>query len=245
MTTLEGKIAVVTGAASGIGRAVAERYAREGAMVFGFDCDATGLSGLAGVTAVPCDITDESAVEAAYATVAAAGALDIVVANAGIQLMDGKDAAIADLDIQNWSKTIAVNLTGTFLTVKHGVRAMRGRGGSIIVTGSPTALTGVGSDFTAYSASKAGVHGLARATAKAYAADGIRVNVVVPGHTLTPLVGAIAENPDATAQLLALIPLGRRGVTADVEGIMVFLASDESSYATGGTFVVDGGMTTI
>lgn len=192
-----------------------------------------------------CDITDESSVVMAYAQVATSGPPDVVVANAGIQLMDGRDTAIADLDIQYWNQTIAANLTGTFLTVKHGVRAMRDQGGSIIITGSPTALTGVGSDFTAYSSSKAGVHGLARAVAKAYAPDGIRVNIVVPGHTLTPLVGAIADDPEATARLLQLVPLGRRGVTADVEGIMLFLASDESSYATGATFVVDGGMTTV
>jgi len=245
MPALDGKSALVTGAASGIGRAVAERFVAEGARVFALDRDAAALAGIPGVVALACDIADESAVRGAYAEIAETAALDIVVANAGIQLMGGLDAPVADLELENWARTIAVNLTGTFLTLKHAVRAMRGRGGSIVVTGSPTAITGVGSDFTAYSSSKGGVHALARATAAAYAPEGIRVNIVVPGHTVTPLVSAIADEPERTAELLGLIPLGRRGATADVEGIMVYLASDESSYATGATFVVDGGMTTL
>ena len=166
----------------------------------------------------------------------------MVVANAGIQLF-GRDAAIADLELDVWRRTIDVNLTGTFLTVKHAVRSMQGRGGSIIVTGSPTGLTGIGASFTAYSTSKAGVHGLTRTVATAYASAGIRINTVVPGHTATPLVSTIVEDADATAKMVARIPLGRRGTTDDVEGIMLFLASDASAYATGGTFVVDGGLT--
>jgi NAD(P)-dependent dehydrogenase (short-subunit alcohol dehydrogenase family) len=244
MTALDGKVAVVTGAASGIGRAVATRFVAEGAVVFGFDRDAVGLETLNGVSGVVVDISDESSVSAAFERVTwEAGPLDVIVANAGVQLI-GEDAAIADLDLDVWQRTLSINLTGTFLTLKHAVRGMT-RGGSVIVTGSPTALTGVGSDFAAYSSSKGGVHALTRAVAQAYARDGIRANIVVPGHTLTPLVEAIADDPKLTEELLALIPLGRRGATADVEGIMVYLASDESAYATGATFTVDGGMTTL
>ena len=169
---------------------------------------------------------------------------DVVVANAGVQLF-GQDAQIADLDLEVWQRTIAINLTGAFLTVKHAVRAMLGRGGSIIVTGSPTALNGEGKDFTAYSSSKAGMHGMARAVAAAYATRGIRVNTVVPGYTETPLVSAISTDATDRAAIISRIPIGCPGTAVDVEGIMVYLASDESSYATGAIFRVDGGMTSL
>jgi NAD(P)-dependent dehydrogenase (short-subunit alcohol dehydrogenase family) len=247
---LEGKTALVTGAGSGIGRQVATRFADEGARVVFTDRDAAAAKAAAGdrdgTLAVEMDIADERSVEAGYAAARAAGfAPDVVVANAGVQLF-GQDAPIADLDLAVWQRTIAVNLTGTFLTVKHAVRAMLdGGGGSIIVTGSPTGLNGEGKDFTAYSSSKAGGHGMARAVAAAYAAQGIRVNTVVPGYTETPLVTAISGDPDDRAAIVSRIPLGRPGTAADVEGIMVYLASDESGYATGAIFRVDGGMTTL
>jgi 3-oxoacyl-[acyl-carrier protein] reductase len=192
------------------------------------------------------DITDEPSVEAAFDVLAAdRWAPDVVVANAGVQLF-GLDAPAADLDLAVWRRTIDVNLTGTFLTVKHAVRSMLSTGGgSIILTGSPTGLNGEGRDFTAYSASKAGIHGLARTVAGAYADRGIRVNTVVPGYTETALVSAISSDPAARAAIVGRIPLGRAGTPRDVEGIMVFLASDDSAFATGALFTIDGGMTTI
>ncbi|ROS20857.1 NAD(P)-dependent dehydrogenase (short-subunit alcohol dehydrogenase family) [Rathayibacter sp. PhB127] len=246
---LTGKTALVTGAGSGIGRAVAERFAREGARVAFTDRDLAAAENAAAAfpdsVAVQLDVSDESSVEQAFARLAADGfAVDVVVANAGVQLF-GQDAKIADLELEVWRRTIDINLTGTFLTVKHAVRAMRGRGGSIALTGSPTGLNGEGQDFTAYSSSKAGMHGLARTVAAAYAGEGIRVNTVVPGYTETPLVTAISGDAEARAAITSRIPLGRPGSAADVEGIMVYLASDESSYATGALFRVDGGMTTL
>ncbi|NQX12126.1 SDR family oxidoreductase [Microbacteriaceae bacterium VKM Ac-2855] len=246
---LNGKNALITGAGSGIGRAVAERFAREGARVAFSDRDLTAAQGaadgFADAVAVELDISDESSVEAAFAQLAAEGrAPDVVVANAGVQLF-GQDAKIADLALETWRRTIDINLTGTFLTVKHAVRAMLGRGGSIVLTGSPTGLNGEGQDFTAYSSSKAGIHGLGRTVAAAYAGEGIRVNTVVPGYTETPLVTAISGDAEARAAIVSRIPIGRPGSAADVEGIMVYLASDESSYATGALFRVDGGMTTL
>jgi NAD(P)-dependent dehydrogenase (short-subunit alcohol dehydrogenase family) len=247
---LVGKTALVTGAASGIGLAVARRFAAEGATVLFADRDAAGAERAAAdvggtASALPMDITDEASVIAAFAAVVDKGlTVDVVVANAAVQLF-GADAPIAELELETWERTIGVNLTGTFLTVKHAVRAMRGRGGSIILTGSPTGLNGEGADFTAYSTSKAGIHGLARTVAAAYAAEGIRVNTVVPGYTETPLVTAISGDDEARAAIVSRIPLGRPGTPADVEGIMVFLASDDASYATGSLFRVDGGMTTL
>lgn len=247
---LAGRTALVTGAGSGIGRRVAARFVAEGARVVFTDRDGDAATaaagGLDGALAVALDVADERSVEAGFAAAAGAGfAPDVVVANAGVQLF-GQDAPVADLDLDVWQRTIAVNLTGTFLTVKHAVRALLAQGGgSIVVTGSPTGLNGEGRDFTAYSSSKAGVHGLVRTVAAAYAARGIRVNTVVPGYTETPLVTAISSNPDDRASVVSRIPLGRPGRPEDVEGIMVFLASDESSYATGALFRVDGGMSTL
>jgi NAD(P)-dependent dehydrogenase (short-subunit alcohol dehydrogenase family) len=246
---LVGKTALVTGAGSGIGRQVATRFATEGARVVFTDRDFAAVAEAAGdrpdTLAMEMDISSEASVRAGFAEASAAGfAPNVVVANAGVQLF-GQDAQIADLELDVWQRTIAINLTGTFLTVKHAVRAMLGRGGSIIVTGSPTGLNGEGKDFTAYSSSKAGVHGMARAVAAAYATRGIRVNTVVPGYTETSLVTAISEDPAERAAIISRIPMGRPGTSADVEGIMVYLASDESSYATGAMFRVDGGMSTL
>src|SRR5690606_21384479 len=144
---------------------------------------------------VRMDVSDEASVLRAFASLTAEGyAPDVLVVSAGVQLF-GKDAPIADLELDVWKRTIDINLTGAFLSVKHGVRAMLGRGGSIILIGSPTALNGEGQAFTAYSSSKAGMHGLGRAVAGAYASDGIRVNTIVPGYTETPLVSAISSDP--------------------------------------------------
>lgn len=246
---LVGKTALVTGAGSGIGQRVAARFAAEGARVVFSDRDVDAAVAAAGASkdtlAVEMDIADEASVESGFATARSAGFdPDVVVANAGVQLF-GQDAQIADLDLDVWQRTIAINLTGTFLTVKHAVRSMLHRGGSIILTGSPTGLNGEGKDFTAYSSSKAGMHGLARAVAAAYASRGIRVNTVVPGYTETPLVTAISSDPADREAIISRIPLGRPGRPEDVEGIMTYLASDESSYATGAIFRVDGGMTSL
>ncbi|MDN3496851.1 SDR family NAD(P)-dependent oxidoreductase [Planococcus sp. APC 4015] len=250
MTRLTGRTALITGSATGIGFAVAERFVAEGARVVVADRDAAAAAAAvetlgARARAAVLDISDEASVEAAFAELVADGwSPDVVIANAGVQLF-GLDAPVADLDLDVWKRTLDVNLTGTFLTVKHAVRAMLESGGSIILTGSPTGLTGEGRDFTAYSTSKAGIHGLARTAAAAYADRGIRVNTVVPAYTETSLVTTITSDPEARAAIIGRIPLGRAGAPDDVAGIMVFLASDDGAFATGALFAVDGGMTTI
>lgn len=252
MSRLLGKTALITGAGSGIGRAVAERFAREGARVVIADRDEAAANAVAlelgaeVARAAVVDIANEDAVKAAFEDLDATGwGPNVVVANAGVQLF-GHDAKIADLDLAVWQRTIDINLTGAFLTVKYSVKSMlKHGGGSIILTGSPTALNGEGADFTAYSTSKAGMHGMARTVAAAYAKDNIRVNTVVPGYTETTLVSAIINDPESRAAIISRIPLGRAGAPRDVEGVMVFLASDDAAFATGATFQVDGGMTTI
>lgn len=247
---LLGKTALVTGAASGIGLAVASRFVREGATAYFADRNIPGIESAARATEsetalpLPMDVSDEASVEAGYRKIAESHQLDIVVANAGVQLF-GQDAVVGDLSLEVWEKTMSINLRGAFLTLKHAVRAFGRRGGSIICTGSPTAVVGVGRSFSAYSSSKAGIHGLARTVAADYAHAGIRVNTVVPGYTETPLVKAIADDPAERAVLVNATPLGRPGLASDLEGIMVYLASDESSYATGGLFSVDGGLTAV
>lgn len=256
MTRLDSTTALVTGAASGIGFAVASRFAREGARVVIADRDAAAgdravseitASGTSSqVRAATVDISDEAAVQAMFAELGESGwSPNVVVANAGVQLF-GHDAKIADLDLAVWQHTVDINFTGTFLTLKHAVRSMLTTGGgSIIITGSPTGLRGEGNDFTAYSATKAGLHGLTRTVAAAYAADGIRVNTVVPAYTETPLVSTISEDPSERSAIVGRIPLGRAGTPRDVEGIMVFLASEDGAFATGSLFAVDGGMTAL
>ena len=251
MGSLEGKTVLVTGGAAGIGKAVAERFIAEGARVIIADRDALAANAVvkqhgASAIAVVMDISNEGLVEKTFAGLENMGwSPNVVVANAGVQLF-GQDAMISDLEVEVWQKTLEVNLTGTFLTIKHSIRAMlKNGGGSIIVTGSPTALNGEGKDFTAYSASKAGVHGMVRAVANAYSRDNIRVNTVVPGYTETPLVAAITNDPKSRESIVGRIPLGRAGQANDVAGIMVYLASDDSAFATGAEFVVDGGMTNL
>jgi NAD(P)-dependent dehydrogenase (short-subunit alcohol dehydrogenase family) len=248
---LAGKTALITGAAAGIGRTVADRFAREGARVVYADRDSEAAGEAASrageqAVAVGMDVSEESSVASAFALLSERAWLpDVVVANAGVQLF-GEDAEVADLDVAVWRRTIDVNLTGAFLTLKYAVRGMLELGGgSIILTGSPTAVRGEGSDFTAYATSKAGVHGLGRTVAAAYAARGIRVNTVGPAYTETGLVRTITDDPEARSAIISRIPMGRAGTPADLEGVMVFLASDESAFATGAVFAVDGGMTTL
>ena len=234
----------------GIGLAVATRFVHEGARVILADRDGDGANRAAAALgenarAVTMDISDENAVVAAFAQLEDGWAPDVVVANAGVQLF-GQDAQAADLNLDIWRRTIDINLTGTFLTVKHAVRSMlQHGGGSIILTGSPTGVNGEGKDFTAYSATKAGIHGLGRTVAAAYADRGIRVNTVQPAYTETPLVAAISEDPESRAAIISRIPIGRAGTPEDVAGIMVYLASDDGAFATGAIFQVDGGMTSL
>jgi 3-oxoacyl-[acyl-carrier protein] reductase len=252
---LAGKRTIVTGAGSGIGCATALRFAREGARVGLIErrpdalaavADQIAGEGGAGL-ALLADVSQEDQVERAIADAATAwGGVDVVVAVAGIELYGQGDDRVDRLDLAVWQQIIDVNLTGTFLTCKHGVRALLATGGgAVIITGSPTGLYGGALGEHAYSASKAGCHGLARVMANEYARDGIRVNVVVPGFIDTPLNAPVFANPAEVAAYCETIPARRPGQPEEIAAMNVWLASDEASYAIGGFFVVDGGQTAI
>lgn len=165
--------------------------------------------------------------------------------NAAIQL-HGQDGRAHEISEEVWDRTHTINLKGVWLVSKYIVPLMLERGGgSIIHAASPTGLTGCAPDYTAYSASKGGVIALTRVMAAGYARDGIRVNAVVPGTTDTPLIADLLADTTIRAQLVANIPLGRLGTAEEVAGVVLFLASDEARYCTGGLYMVDGGLTAI
>ena len=251
MQRLSDKTALVTGAASGIGRAVAERLASEGARVAVADfnrdagiaaADAIGDAALF----VDLDVTSEESWQAAMAAVADAfEGLDILVNSAGI--IDLK--SIEDTSLADWRRVMAVNLDGTFLGCRFGVRAMKETGGgSIVNMSSVSGLVG-GANLAAYNASKGGVRLLTKSVALHCARKGygIRCNSVHPSFVATPMVDDIAGGARDPAQAMAAmasqIPLGRLGEADEIAGMVAYLASDEAAFVTGSEFVIDGGLT--
>ena len=256
MGLLDGKHALISGAANGIGRATARRFAAEGAAVCLIDVEAGPLDELVAeltanaVGAVTCakvDVRDEARVEAAVADAERGfGQLDVVVANAAVEPPD--DASILDLELEVWRRVIETNLTGCFLTAKHGARALvrgAGPGRALVFTGSPTGVLGLAPGQDAYSASKGGVLGLMRVAAADLAPFGVRVNAVMPGLTDTRANAALLADPDARGAALAGIPLGREADPSEIAAAIAWIASDQASYATGSVLIIDGGVTAI
>lgn len=249
MGRLDGKIAVITGAGSGIGQGAARAFVGEGATVGLLDRNEDALKQALseigdGAFALVADVTDEASVAAAFDEVRRRhGRLDVLYTCAAVQLI-GEDAPVHELDVEVWERTHRVNLRGVFLCCKHGVRLMMesGDGGSVINCGSPTGLTMCGAGWHAYSSAKGGVMALTRVMAADYAAHNIRVNGIVPGTIATTLTRRLTEDPEVLSNLTALHPIGRIGTPEDMAGIAVFLASDESRFATGAHFHVDGGI---
>jgi NAD(P)-dependent dehydrogenase (short-subunit alcohol dehydrogenase family) len=245
---LQGRRALVTGAASGIGCATARRMASEGARVALLDVG-DGLEAVAaelGVAAIAlrADVTSEAAVEAAVARVGKEwGGIDIVVANAAIELLEDGDGRVDELELAAWQRTIDVNLTGIFLTCKHGIRQLLAAGGGcVICTASPASFFAAAPREHAYTASKGGIASLVRVMAADYGRDGIRVNAVVPGFTNTPLNAPVFRDSSSVAEIVDTIPLGRPGEPEEVADMMLFLASDDAAYVSGAFFSVDGGL---
>lgn len=247
---LDGKVALITGAARGIGRATAERFASEGARLALFDMDvAEGERVLAHLRQIGGeaaffggDITNSQDVREAVAkTVAAFGRVDVLVHCAGI-LLYGKDVPVAEMDEEIWNKVIAVNLTGTFLICKYTLQAMiRQGGGSIINIASIGALKGW-NVTGAYGPSKGGVLVLTKCIAVTYAGKNIRANAICPGNTETAMVEPMANDP-RWQQGIDATPMKRLGRPEEIANLALFLASDEASFVTGAAYVVDGGIT--
>jgi NAD(P)-dependent dehydrogenase (short-subunit alcohol dehydrogenase family) len=255
MRGLKGKIAAVTGSGSGIGRAGAIRLAEEGCSVAVLDWNEVSAVAVAEqinkaggrAIAVKVDVSKEVEVKAAFAEVIAAfGRLDILVSNAGIFSAE-RDGKVGVLPKSVWDEIVGVNLTGMYLACKHGINAIRNtaKKGAVVITGSPTGMFGVTPASIAYSSSKGGVHGMARVMAVDYAPEGIRVNVVVPGFTLSPIVAELVADPAVLEPLVRSIPLKRGAQPEEMSGAIAFLASDDASYMTGSIMMVDGGLTAV
>ncbi len=246
MKRLQDRVAVVTGAASGIGLATARRFAEEGARVVGIDLATDAIETLAKELdgdAITCDVTDEAAVEAMFDQVVRThGAIDVAFNNAGIS--PPEDDSILDTGIEVWDRVQKVNLTSVYLCCKYVLPHMRRRGrGSIINTASFVAVMGAATSQISYSASKGGVLAMTRELGVQFAREGIRVNALCPGPVNTPLLQELfASDPERAQRRLVHIPMGRFAEASEIAAAVAFLASDDSSFITASQFLVDGGI---
>jgi 3alpha(or 20beta)-hydroxysteroid dehydrogenase len=233
---LQGKVVLVTGAASGIGHAVTELFAREGATVVASDIKSPDQAYADGVEAVTLDVTsEENWAEAVQAIVRKHGRLDVLVNNAGIIAYE----PLHELDLEAWHRMIAVDQTGVFLGMREAVRAMRGRNPGSIVNISSIWGSAAVAGAHSYHAAKGAVRNMSKNAAMTYVADGIRVNSVHPGFIHTPLTDAQA--PDLNGAVIGATPMKRGGTPMEIAYGVLYLASDESSYVTGTELVIDGG----
>jgi NAD(P)-dependent dehydrogenase (short-subunit alcohol dehydrogenase family) len=243
---LQDRVAVITGAASGIGLATARRFAEEGAVVVGVDLNTDAVETLAketGGAAITCDVTDEAAVEAMFARVVADhGSVDIAFNNAGIS--PPEDSSILDTGIDVWDQVQKVNLTSVYLCCKYALPHMREQGrGSIINTASFVAVMGAATSQISYSASKGGVLAMTRELGVQFAREGIRVNALCPGPVNTPLLQELfAADSERAQRRLVHVPMGRFAEASEIAAAVAFLASDDASFITASTFLVDGGI---
>jgi NAD(P)-dependent dehydrogenase (short-subunit alcohol dehydrogenase family) len=237
---LEGKVCVITGAKGGIGASAAELFAREGAIVVGVDLAEDSPGDLA----LACDVTDDDAVRELYARVRGEyGHVDVLFNNAGISPND--DASVLDTSLEAWQRVQDVNLKSVFLCCKHGIPHLleNERGGSVINTASFVAVMGAATSQISYTASKGGVLALSRELGVEFARRGVRVNALCPGPVDTPLLRELfAKDPQRAARRLVHVPIGRFARAEEIASAALFLASDESSYVTASTFLVDGGL---
>jgi NAD(P)-dependent dehydrogenase (short-subunit alcohol dehydrogenase family) len=236
---LGGKVCVVTGASGGIGAAAVALFTREGARVAGADL----APGAPGELSLLVDVTDEQQVAAMYERVAAElGPIDVLFNNAGISPPD--DASVLDTSVEAWQRVQDANLRSVFLCCKHGIpHLLQSGGGSVINTASFVAVMGAATSQISYTASKGGVLALSRELGVEFARRGVRVNALCPGPVDTPLLRELyAADPKQAERRLVHVPIGRFAHAEEIANAALFLASDESSYVTASTFLVDGGL---
>ncbi|HZV74824.1 MAG TPA: SDR family oxidoreductase [Conexibacter sp.] len=242
MGRLDGKVCVVTGAASGIGAESARLFRDEGATVVGVDLKPGALGDLA----IEADVADEEQVRATYRRVHdELGRIDVLFNNAGVSPPD--DASVLDTSLEAWQRVQDVNLTSVFLCCKHGIPHLLENDpparGSVINTASFVAVMGAATSQISYTASKGGVLALSRELGVEFARRGVRVNALCPGPVNTPLLQELfAADPARAARRLVHLPMGRFAEAREIARSALFLASDESSYVTASTFLVDGGL---
>jgi NAD(P)-dependent dehydrogenase (short-subunit alcohol dehydrogenase family) len=239
MGRLDGKVCVITGAASGIGAASARLFKAEGATVVGVDLD----PGAEGDLAIQADVTEEDQVRDMYARARdELGHVDVLFNNAGISPPD--DASVLDTTAEAWQRVQDVNLKSVFLCCKHGIpHLLDAGGGSVVNTASFVATMGSAVSQVSYTASKGGVLALSRELGVEFARRGVRVNALCPGPVSTPLLTELfAKDPEKAARRLVHLPIGRFAEVEEIAQAALFLATDESSYITASTFLVDGGL---
>jgi NAD(P)-dependent dehydrogenase (short-subunit alcohol dehydrogenase family) len=236
---LDGKVCVITGAASGIGATTARLFMDEGAKVVGVDL-ATDAEG---DLAIEADVTDETQVRETYARIRdELGRIDVLFNNAGISPDD--DGSVLDTSLEAWQRVQDVNLRSVFLCCKHGIPHLLATGdGSVINTASFVATMGAAVSQISYTASKGGVLALSRELGVEFARRGVRVNALCPGPVNTPLLQELyANDPEKAARRLVHLPMGRFAEAEEIARAALFLASDDASYVTASTFLVDGGL---
>jgi NAD(P)-dependent dehydrogenase (short-subunit alcohol dehydrogenase family) len=236
---LEGKVCVITGTASGIGAETARLFRAEGAKVVGVDLnDSPGVD-----RSLRVDVVDEGAVSGMYGAVRSDfGRIDVLFNNAGISPPD--DVSVLDTSLEAWQRVQDVNLRSVFLCCKHGIpHLLDAGGGSVINTASFVATMGAATSQISYTASKGGVLALSRELGVQFARRGVRVNALCPGPVDTPLLQELyAKDEEAAQRRLVHLPMGRFAQAREIANGALFLASDESSYVTASTFLVDGGL---
>jgi len=236
---LEGKVCVITGAASGIGAETARLFAEQGGRVVGVDVN----PGSQGELPIQADVTDEDQVRDLYAKVRQElGRIDVLFNNAGISPAD--DTSTLETSLDAWQRVQDVNLRSVFLCCKHGIpHLLDTGGGSVINTASFVAVMGSAVSQASYTASKGGVLALSRELGVELARRGVRVNALCPGPVSTPLLTELfASDPEKAARRIVHLPMGRFAEAREIANGALFLASDESSYVTASTFLIDGGL---
>ena len=248
MGRLDGKICVITGAGGGMGREAALLFTEEGAQVCVADVNLEAAESTASEArdafAIQVDVADEASVKAMMdATAERYGGIDVLYNNAGISPND--DASVLDTSVEAWDRVQAVNTKGVFLCCKHGIPHLQQRGGgSVINVASFVAILGAATSQISYTASKGAVLSMTRELAVQFARENIRVNALCPGPVETPLLLSIfGDDPAALERRRTHWPMGRLAKPREIVNGALFLASDESSYVTGSTFLVDGGLT--